>query len=220
MRLRRHPAPGPSGTGPGALGTVTIGSNASDEIPKKSLDTVVKSFTQAATRINTVDHNTFQENINRYLRGTPDDVFTWFAGYRMQFFAEQGLAVDISDVWREIGGDYTQAFKDQSTGVDGKQYFVPFTYYPWAVFYRKSLWRDKGYEPPATLDEFTALARRMKADGLIPIAFADKDGWPAMGTFDILNLRTNGYDFHVSLMGGKESWTDPGSGRCSTPGVG
>ncbi|WP_052424180.1 ABC transporter substrate-binding protein [Nonomuraea candida] len=202
------PAPG-GGGGSGGLGTVTIGSNASDEIPKKTLDTVVKSFTQATTRINTVDHNTFQENINRYLRGTPEDVFTWFAGYRMQFFAEQGLAVDISDVWREIGGDYTQAFKDQSTGTDGKQYFVPFTYYPWAVFYRKSLWREKGYEPPATLDELTALARKMKADGLIPIAFADKDGWPAMGTFDILNMRINGYDFHISLMGGKESWTDP-----------
>ncbi|UBU16778.1 ABC transporter substrate-binding protein [Nonomuraea gerenzanensis] len=202
------PAPAPGGTG-GDLGTVTIGSNASDEIPKKTLETVVKGFTQATTKINTVDHNTFQENINRYLRGTPDDVFTWFAGYRMQFFAEQGLAVDISDVWQEIGGNYTQAFKDQSTGVDGKQYFIPFTYYPWAVFYRRSLWQDKGYEPPATLDEFTALARKMKADGLIPIAFADKDGWPAMGTFDILNLRTNGYDFHISLMAGKESWTDP-----------
>ena len=46
----------------------------------------------------------------------------------------------------------------------------------------------------------------MKKDGLIPIAFADKDGWPAMGTFDILNLRINGYDFHVNLMAGKESW--------------
>ncbi|NJP90699.1 carbohydrate ABC transporter substrate-binding protein [Nonomuraea sp. FMUSA5-5] len=204
-----NPAPAPGGSAGSKLGTVTIGSNASDEIPKKSLETVVKGFTQATTRINTVDHNTFQENINRYLRGTPDDVFTWFAGYRMQFFAEQGLAVDISDVWQEIGGNYTQAFKDQSTGVDGKQYFVPFTYYPWAVFYRKSLWQEKGYEPPATLDELTALAKKMKADGLIPIAFADKDGWPAMGTFDILNLRTNGYDFHISLMGGKESWTDP-----------
>ncbi len=202
------PAPAPGRPG-GDLGTVTIGSNASDEIPKKSLDTVVKGFTQATTRINTVDHNTFQENINRYLRGTPEDVFTWFAGYRMQFFAEQGLATDISDVWQEIGGGYTQAFKDQSTGVDGKQYFIPFTYYPWAVFYRKSVWREKGYTPPATLDEFTALARKMKTDGLIPIAFADKDGWPAMGTFDILNMRTNGYDFHVSLMAGKESWTDP-----------
>jgi len=46
----------------------------------------------------------------------------------------------------------------------------------------------------------------MKADGLVPFAFADKDGWPAMGTFDILNLRINGYKFHVDLMGGKGSW--------------
>ncbi|MFD1937941.1 ABC transporter substrate-binding protein [Nonomuraea mangrovi] len=199
----------PGASGSAARGTITIGSNASDEIPKKSLETVIKAFTQADVRINTVDHNTFQENINRYLKGTPDDVFTWFAGYRMQFFAEQGLATDISDVWQEIGADYTPAFKAASTGSDGKQYFVPFTYYPWAVFYRKSLWEEKGYQPPKTLDELTALARKMKTDGLIPIAFADKDGWPAMGTFDILNMRTNGYDFHISLMAGKEAWTDP-----------
>ena len=49
----------------------------------------------------------------------------------------------------------------------------------------------------------------MKKDGLVPIAFADKDGWPAMGTFDILNMRINGYHFHVDLMAGKESWNDP-----------
>ncbi|MGI5270679.1 ABC transporter substrate-binding protein [Nonomuraea sp. CA-218870] len=201
--------PSPGGAATGDLGTVTLGSNASDEVPKKSLATVVGDFTQAGVRINTVDHNTFQENINRYLRGTPDDVFTWFAGYRMQFFAEQGLATDISDVWQEIGGDYTQAFKDASTGIDGKQYFIPFTYYPWAVFYRKSVWEEKGYEPPRTLDELTALAKKMRGDDLVPIAFADKDGWPAMGTFDIINMRTNGYDFHISLMAGKESWTDP-----------
>jgi multiple sugar transport system substrate-binding protein len=29
-----------------------------------------------------------------------------------------------------------------------------------------------------------------------------------MGTFDYLNMRTNGYDFHKSLMAGKEAWTD------------
>ena len=49
----------------------------------------------------------------------------------------------------------------------------------------------------------------MKKDGLTPIAFADKDGWPAMGTFDILNLRVNGYDFHMQLMKGEASWQDP-----------
>src|SRR6185436_7310206 len=50
------------------------------------------------------------------------------------------------------------------------------------------------------------LAGQMQKDGLAPIAFADKDGWPAMGTFDQLNLRINGYDFHVNLMAGKEAW--------------
>ena len=59
------------------------------------------------------------------------------------------------------------------------------------------------------MDELTTLGATMKKDGLDPIAFADKDGWPAMGTFDILNMRINGYDFHVSLMAGKESWEDP-----------
>ena len=33
----------------------------------------------------------FQDAISSYLQGTPDDVFTWFAGYRMQFFAAKGL---------------------------------------------------------------------------------------------------------------------------------
>ncbi len=30
-----------------------------------------------------------------------------------------------------------------------------------------------------------------------------------MGTFDQLNMRTNGYQFHIDLMAHKESWTDP-----------
>jgi multiple sugar transport system substrate-binding protein len=48
----------------------------------------------------------------------------------------------------------------------------------------------------------------MQKDGLVPLAFADKDGWPAQGTFDILNLRLNGYDFHVELLTGKQKFTD------------
>jgi len=174
------------------------------------MESVLKGYESKASKtvkINTVDHNTFQENINRYLQGTPDDVFTWFAGYRMQFFASQSLAADISDVWSAVGSGFTDALKKASTGEDGKQYFVPFYYYPWAVFYRKSVFQQRGYTPPKTLDEFKALCEKMKTDGLNPIAFADKDGWPAMGTFDYLNMRINGYDFHVKLMAGKESWT-------------
>ena len=48
----------------------------------------------------------------------------------------------------------------------------------------------------------------MQTDGVVPLAAANDGRWPQMGMFDMLNLRINGYDFHVSLMGGNESWTD------------
>ncbi|NIZ91199.1 ABC transporter substrate-binding protein [Kineococcus rubinsiae] len=202
---------GTTGGGGGGGAQVTLGSNFSDPVPVKAMDAMVAAAQKAqgiTVKVNKVDHTTFQNNINNYLQGSPDDVFSWFAGYRMRFFAGQGLAGDISDVWETIGGDYTDAFKKASTGDDGKQYLVPTTYGPWAVFYRKSLWAEKGYQAPTTLDEMTALSKQMQTDGLVPLAFADKEGWPAMGTFDQLNMRINGYQFHVDLMAGKEAWTD------------
>lgn len=195
-----------------ATGEVTFGSNQSDAVPKKATADIIAAYDKQSggvtAKINTVDHNSFQENINNYLQGQPDDVFTWFSGYRMRFFADQGLAGDVTDVWSKVTG-MTDALKAASTSTDGKQYFVPFTTYPWAVYYRPSVFTSKGYKVPKTMDEFYTLSATMKKDGLTPLAFADKDGWPAMGTFDQLNLRINGYDYHVSLMAGKESWTDP-----------
>src|SRR5919202_734288 len=190
---------------------VTFGSNYSDAVPKKAMQDVLVAFTKKTAlpvKVNTVQHEAFQEQINNYLQGKPDDVFTWFAGYRMQFFAAQGLAGQVDDVWQKIGSNFSDAMKSASTGADGHMYFVPLYNYPWGVFYRKSVFAEKGYQVPKTLDDLKGLADKIKSDGLVPFAFADQQGWPAMGTFDILNMRINGYDFHVSLMAGKESWTD------------
>jgi multiple sugar transport system substrate-binding protein len=200
------------GSGPGGDGrTIRLGSNSSDPVPKKAFAAAFAAYEKQSkegrkVKVNTVDHNTFQENINRYLQGKPDDVFMWFAGYRMQFFAKKGLLHDISDIWRSYEG-FSPALKAQSTGEDGKQYLTPYYYYPWAVFHRRSVFEERGYEAPRTLDEYIALARQMQKDKLVPIAFCDKDGWPAMGTFDYINMRTNGYEFHRRLMAGEEAWT-------------
>jgi multiple sugar transport system substrate-binding protein len=164
--------------------------------------------TGVVVRVNIVDSSTFQDQMSSYLQGTPDDVFTWFAGERMRFFADQGLAGDLSEVWAAIGDRYGEGFREASTGSDGRQYFVPFATYPWVMLYRRSVWEAAGYEVPTTLDELVALWERMAADGLVPIAFANREGWPAMGTFDILDLRLNGYDFHAGLLRGRERWTD------------
>lgn len=201
-----------AGGGSAASGTVSFGSNAAVPEPKGAYQTVfsaAEKSTGLSVDVNWVDHNTFQNTITTYLQGNPQDVFDWFAGERMQFFAGQGLASTVDDVWETIGSSYTDAMKAQSKGTDGHYYFVPFDYYPWAVFYSKSLWASKGYTAPTTWDDFIALANKMKADQLIPIAFTDKDGWPAMGTFDYLNMRLNGFDFHINLMRTGKGWDSP-----------
>ena len=193
-------------------GKLTLGSYQSDSVPKKALADVVSAFQSAnggtQVSVNTVDHNTFQDHITSYLQGTPEDVFTWFSGHRMRFFASKGLATPIDDVWDAVKSNYTAGFANSVKGDDGHVYAIPTSYYPWAVFYRKDVFAQHNYQVPKNWDDFKSLCSKMKSDGLIPIAFADKDGWPAMGTFDILNLRLNGYDFHVGLCTGKEKWTD------------
>ncbi len=195
----------------GGGGTSTsLGSNFSDEVPKAALAASLAAFTEAEgidVDLNTVEHEQFQEQITRYLQSGPEDVWSWFAGYRMRFFAAQGFAGDLTDLWSStFDGQFTDAFKQASTGDDGKQYFVPFYNYPWAVFYRKSVFEENGWDIPTSMDDFEELCKDMQGKGLTPLAFADQEGWPAMGTFDAINFRQNGYDFHVNLMAGEESW--------------
>lgn len=204
--------PGSAGSpGAGATGEVTFGNNQADPVPKAAIEAAAKAFEGAnsglSVKFNTVAHTTFQENINNYLQGSPDDTFGWFAGYRARFFAEKNLVGDISDVYSSTPGIPESLKRACSTEDGSKQIIMPATYYPWVVLYRKSVWQEKGYEVPATLDQLKSLGDKMKGDGLIPFAFADKDGWEAMATFDILNLRVNGYDYHMSLMNGHEDWS-------------
>ena len=206
----KEPAAG--GAASAASKSATLGSGSSDAVPKKAVQTAVDLFQSKSgntIKINTVPHNDFQNNINSYLQGSPDDAFTWFAGYRMRYYAGKNLVAPIDDVWEKIGADIPEGIAKASTGDDGKKYFVPIYNYPWGFFYRRSVWQEKGYTEPATFDELRTLCAQMKSDGLIPIAFGDKDGWPAMGTFDYLNMRLNGYQFHVDLCAHKQSWDSP-----------
>ena len=53
-----------------------------------------------------------------------------------------------------------------------------------------------------------AAGETLNAAGITPITIGTKYLWTAGGVFDYLNLRTNGYDFHMALTKGEVSWTD------------
>ena len=188
--------------------TVRIGAYQGDEVPRRALTAMIDGYDGSVdidTRINFVDHETFKNNLNNYLQGNADDIFTWFAGYRARFFAENGLVSDLSDLWAGFEG-FPESIRSACSTVDGRQVLAPSTYYPWAVFYRPSVWKARGYTEPKNKDEWLTLCERIQGDGLTPMAFANKGGWESMGTFDMMNLRVNGYDFHISLMAGDEAW--------------
>jgi multiple sugar transport system substrate-binding protein len=195
------------------VGPLSFGVRTVDTSPVSQAEALVAAYvakTGNEVTPNFTESNAFQNNLSQYLQGTPDDAFQWMAGYRMQFFADQGLLVDISDVWDEIGDQYSESYKIASTGLDGKQYFVPQSWYPWGLHFRKSMMAEIGLNPEDIYnwDDMMGALEELKGQGLIGLASADKGGWEAMGTFDILNARINGYQFHVDLLAGREKWTD------------
>ncbi|WP_308467104.1 ABC transporter substrate-binding protein [Rathayibacter soli] len=208
-------SPGSAGgpTSGGGKGPVTMGSYNSNPGVKDSQQALIDAASKSTgldINLNLVDHETFKSSISNYLQATPDDLFTWFAGFRMQFFAAQGLATPIDDVWDKVGSNFGPAAKALSKGLDGKYYFIPMYNYPWVFFHNKSAFEKGGYAVPNSWDELITLCKRVQSDGLIPIAFADKDLWPACGFFDTIDLRLNGYDYHMKLMRHEVPWTDPG----------
>ncbi|WP_017569432.1 ABC transporter substrate-binding protein [Nocardiopsis halotolerans] len=201
------------GSGRGDPNLVTMASNRANPAQREAIAESVGLFEEDSgltVEINTFQSTPFQQSVNNYLQGTPDDVIGWFAGYRMRFFAERDLITDVTDVWDQHFRDvFTDQVRSLCTADDGKQYMVPDSTAPWAVFHRRSLFEERGYEVPTTREEFVALCERMRADGIAPLASGIREGWPAMGTFDHLNLRLNGPEFHLELLNGDHSWDSP-----------
>jgi multiple sugar transport system substrate-binding protein/raffinose/stachyose/melibiose transport system substrate-binding protein len=181
------------------------------EADAQLVEMYMEKYPEAEVVHSSVAHEDFKQAIRAYLTAsTPPDVMTWFAGNRARFFIDKGLVMDISDVWADEGFNetYPAGFKAMSS-VDGKQYFVPASWYWWAIYYRKDIFDEYGLEAPETWDEFLEVCETLKANGVAPIAIGTKYRWTAAAWFDYLNMRVNGPEFHIDLMLGKESYDDP-----------
>ena len=195
--------------------TLIYNSMNGDPDPRAADEEIVKNFMEANPDIEVIHsivaHEDFKTAIRAYLTAsTPPDVLTWFAGNRARFFIDNDQIMDISDVWESEGWNesYPKGFQAMST-VDDAQYFLPTSWYWWAVYYRVSVFEELGLEAPETWEEFLAVNETLKENGYTPLAIGTKYRWTAAAWFDYLNMRINGPQFHIDLMLGKESYDDP-----------
>ncbi|HTD15939.1 MAG TPA: extracellular solute-binding protein [Chthoniobacterales bacterium] len=192
---------------------LVINSNQSDPAPRETFTKVVDEFKKQnpdlQVEFNTMDHEGYKTAIRNWLTTEPPDVVFWFAGNRMKAFVDRGLLDDVSDLWQK--NNYDQVFKSTlpAMTVDGKQYGIPTSYYQWGVYYRKDIFDKYGISVPKTWDEFVEAGKKLKQNGVTPVTIGTKFPWTAAGWFDYLNLRINGFDFHIQLMDGKVPYTDP-----------
>ena len=201
--------------GPKTDKELVINSYMSDQAPKETFQKLVDEFQKqnAAIKVtvNTTAHEQFKTLLGSWLTSKDaPDVVTWFAGYRMQAFAAKGLLEPIDTVFP--GGSFEKEFPAAfklPASYEGKVYFMPQSWYWWAVYYNKDVFAKLKLTPPKTWDEFLALCETVKKAGVSPIAIGVKDAWPAGGWFDYMNTAANGGPFHQQLTMGKVSYTDP-----------
>ncbi|MDG1280938.1 MAG: extracellular solute-binding protein [Pseudorhodobacter sp.] len=184
-----------------------------DPIPLAAMEALIADFEAANPDIDVVfqnfDHEGYKTAIRNFLTADSPDLANWYAGNRMAPFVAAGQFQDVSDVWEANGLSDSLGSAKASMTIDGKQWGVPYTYYQWGIYFNKDAYAAAGVEVPTDWAGFVANCEKFSEVEIDCLTTGTKALWPGAGIFDYINMRTNGYEFHMDLTAGKVEWTDP-----------
>lgn len=193
-------------------GDLTIFLDTSNPAPRATMEAMIARFGEKHPDLNiettVIDREAYKTQIRNFLTANAPDVATWYAANRMRPYVEAGLFEDVSDLYAEPEIAEGLASTKGALTIDDKQWGVAYTYYQWGVYYRKDIFAELGLSEPTTWDEEKANCAKIVASGRACYTIGTKYLWTAGGWFDYLNMRTNGFDFHMDLAAGNVSWED------------
>ncbi|GIT85550.1 MULTISPECIES: ABC transporter substrate-binding protein [Roseobacter] len=193
-------------------GDLKIFLDTSNPAPRATMEKMIGDFGTLHPDLNiettVIDREAYKTQIRNFLTADAPDVATWYAANRMTPYVSAGLFEDVSDLWAEPEIAENLASTKGAMTIDGKQWGVPYTYYQWGVYYRKDIYEELGLSEPANFDEMKSNCQAIVDSGRACYTIGSKFLWTAGGWFDYLNMRTNGFDFHMALAAGEVKWTD------------
>ena len=200
-----------------SAGVLNVTFGADDNAQREAYKTLVSDFRAANPDVDV--HLTIQD-VPTYRKALPasldgdsaPDVFNWFAGDQLRMMAQRGQLDDLSDLWK--ANTWWNTFPSAAVTVGGRQYALPYQYYPWGLFTRHDVLERAGiHEQPHDLSAIMTACSKLRKAGFTPIALGAKDGWALAAWFDFIDMRANGYEYHQQLLDGKVSYNDSNTRR-------
>lgn len=139
---------------------------------------------------------------------TPDLAYTWPAASVLAGYARIGALAPLDAYYEKYGWSGINEFYRGRNSYQGSIYGVPMEQDLMGVYYNKDLFAAHGIEIPKTYAEFLAAADKFKAAGIVPIAFGNRDRWPATNTMSLILGLTAGKATEESVLFGDTPWTN------------
>lgn len=140
---------------------------------------------------------------------TPDLGYTWPAASVLAGYARTGKVAPLNSYYEKYGWDNVNAFYRGRNSYQGKLYAVPMEQDLMGVYYNKAMFAELGLDIPKTYAEFKTVVDKIKEAGKIPIAFGNRDRWPATNTLSLILGLTAGRAEEEKVFFGEEPWTNP-----------
>lgn len=142
--------------------------------------------------------------------GTGPDVLSYFPGPGLLgAFQDAGLLYDLTTSYSKYNWKFfpwTMSMVSTPSGVD---YSIPVQMDVIGIYYNKGIFNKFGLTVPTTLSDFTKTMDTLKSNGIVPLAFADKEGWPAGHDLSMAIASIGGAPYLNELETGKVPWNSP-----------
>jgi glucose/mannose transport system substrate-binding protein len=143
--------------------------------------------------------------INRTVGGTPPTMMQFNTGKQFDELVENDLLNDVDGVVTELKvKDKIPAAIVAATTRNGKMYAIPVNIHGqnW-LFYNTDVLKKVGAEEPKNWDEMIPILDKIKAAGLIPLAFSGQKTWER-GLFNAVMLGQGGPKLWQAVYGDKD----------------
>ncbi len=121
--------------------------------------------------------------------------------------AKAGLVADMGPAYEQYGWPTFDWAKARCT-YNGVLSCMPGAVEQVGIFYNKTLFDDKGFAEPTSLDEFRIIMDAFKADGIVPLAFGNQPQWPAGHQYSMTLSNIVGREGMDARLYGDVPWND------------